>query len=91
MLTLTRKVGQKILVGDDIEIVIREIRGRQVRIGIVAPPGVPVFREEVAPVAGAADETDSTAAAETGSTGAASAGPSESSSSPDTDTDTDTD
>ena len=47
MLTLTRKVGQKILIGDDIEIVVREIRGRQVRLGIVAPAGVTVFREEI--------------------------------------------
>lgn len=49
MLTLTRKVGQRILIGKDIEIVVREVRGRQVRIGIIAPPGVDVFREEVAP------------------------------------------
>ena len=49
MLTLTRKVGQKILIGDDIEIIVREIRGRQVRLGIVAPPGMGVFREEIVP------------------------------------------
>ena len=47
MLTLTRKVGQKILIGDDIEIVVREVRGRQVRLGIVAPAGMPVYREEL--------------------------------------------
>ncbi len=47
MLTLTRKAGQKILIGDDIEIVVREVRGRQVRIGISAPAGMPVFREEL--------------------------------------------
>ena len=47
MLTLTRKVGQKILIGDDIEIVVREVRGRQVRLGIVAPPGMAVFRDEL--------------------------------------------
>jgi carbon storage regulator len=47
MLTLTRKAGEKIRIGDDIEIVIREIRGRQVRIGIVAPSGLAVLREEL--------------------------------------------
>jgi carbon storage regulator len=47
MLTLTRKAGQKIRIGDDIEIVVREIRGRQVRIGISAPNGLPVYREEL--------------------------------------------
>lgn len=47
MLTLTRKVGQKILIGTEIEIVVREVRGRQVRLGIVAPNGTPVYREEL--------------------------------------------
>jgi carbon storage regulator len=47
MLTLTRKAGQKIRIGDDIEIVVREIRGRQVRLGITAPNGLPVYREEL--------------------------------------------
>ncbi|MCH9684770.1 MAG: carbon storage regulator [Deltaproteobacteria bacterium] len=47
MLTLTRKIGQKILIGQGIEIVVREIRGRQVRLGITAPDGLPVFREEL--------------------------------------------
>jgi carbon storage regulator len=47
MLTLTRKAGQKIRIGDDIEIVVREIRGRQVRLGISAPDGLTVYREEL--------------------------------------------
>ena len=47
MLTLTRKAGQKIRIGDDIEIVVREIRGRQVRLGISAPDGLNVYREEL--------------------------------------------
>ena len=47
MLTLTRKAGQKIRIGDDIEIVVREIRGRQVRLGISAPNGMTVYREEL--------------------------------------------
>ena len=47
LLTLTRKAGQKIRIGDDIEIVVREIRGRQVRLGISAPDGLNVYREEL--------------------------------------------
>jgi len=47
VLTLTRKVGQKILIGNGIEIVVREVRGRQVRLGITAPEGLPVYREEL--------------------------------------------
>ncbi|MEM1347082.1 MAG: carbon storage regulator CsrA [Myxococcota bacterium] len=47
MLTLTRKVGESIRIGDDIEIVVKEIRRNQVRIGIVAPRDVPIYREEV--------------------------------------------
>ncbi len=47
MLTLTRKVGESIRIGDDIEIVVKEIRRNQVRIGIVAPRSVPIYREEV--------------------------------------------
>lgn len=47
MLILTRKVGQKLRIGDDTEITILDVKGRQVRIGIVAPKGVPILREEV--------------------------------------------
>ncbi len=47
MLTLTRKVGESIRIGNDIEIVVKEIRRNQVRIGIVAPRDVPIYREEV--------------------------------------------
>ena len=47
MLTLTRKAGQKIRIGDHVEIVVREVRGRQVRLGITAPEGMPVYREEL--------------------------------------------
>lgn len=47
MLTLTRKVGESIKIGNDIEIVVKEIRRNQVRIGIIAPREVPIYREEV--------------------------------------------
>ena len=47
MLTLTRKVGESIMIGDNIEIIVKEIRRNQVRIGIVAPREVPIYREEI--------------------------------------------
>ncbi|MCL2758935.1 MAG: carbon storage regulator CsrA [Treponema sp.] len=47
MLILSRKVDEKIVIGDDITISIIEIRGDQVRIGIDAPKKVKVFRQEV--------------------------------------------
>lgn len=47
MLTLTRKVGESIMIGDDIEIVVKEIRRNQVRIGINAPREIPIYREEL--------------------------------------------
>jgi len=47
MLTLTRKVGESIRIGDDIQIVVKEIRRNHVRIGILAPREVKIYREEV--------------------------------------------
>lgn len=47
MLSLARRPGQKIRIGEDVVLVIREIRGRQVKIGIEAPPHVRVLREEI--------------------------------------------
>lgn len=47
MLVLTRKVDQSIIIGDDIRIVIVDVRGDQVKIGIDAPRSVSVHREEV--------------------------------------------
>ncbi|MBN2725188.1 MAG: carbon storage regulator [Deltaproteobacteria bacterium] len=47
MLTLTRRPGQEIRIGDGIRILVKEIRGKQVRLGIEAPPGVPIYREEI--------------------------------------------
>ncbi len=47
MLVLSRKKGQSIVVGNDIIITVKEIRGRNVRLSIQTPPSVPVFREEI--------------------------------------------
>ena len=47
MLILSRKLNEKVVIGEDITISIIEIRGDQVRIGIDAPKIVKVFRQEV--------------------------------------------
>jgi carbon storage regulator len=47
MLVLTRKMGESILIGDDIEITITSIDQNKVRVGIKSPPHVPIYREEV--------------------------------------------
>jgi carbon storage regulator CsrA len=47
MLSLARRPGQKIRIGENIILVIREVRGRQVKIGIEAPAHVRVLREEI--------------------------------------------
>lgn len=47
MLVLTRKPDQSIMVGDEIEITVLEVRGEQVRLGIRAPRNVAVHRKEV--------------------------------------------
>ncbi|MGQ9487992.1 MAG: carbon storage regulator CsrA [Armatimonadota bacterium] len=47
MLVLTRKVNQSIVIGDEIEVVVLEVRGEQVRIGVRAPKSLSVHRKEV--------------------------------------------
>lgn len=47
MLMLTRKTGERICIGDGIVIIVREVRGGHVKIGVEAPPDVPVFRGEL--------------------------------------------
>lgn len=47
MLALSRKANESIIIGNDIEITILEVKGEQVKIGINAPKSVPVYREEV--------------------------------------------
>ena len=49
MLVLTRKVQQKVQIGDNITITILEVKGRAIRIGIEAPKSVKVLRSELAP------------------------------------------
>ncbi|MDH2925783.1 carbon storage regulator CsrA [Lonepinella koalarum] len=47
MLVLTRKLGESLLIGDDIEITVLNVRGNQVKIGVKAPKNVSVHREEI--------------------------------------------
>jgi len=47
LLVLTRKVGEGITIGDDIRVVVMQIKGKQIRLGIKAPQGTAVHREEV--------------------------------------------
>jgi len=47
MLILSRKINEKIMIGEDIVLSIIEIRGDQVKIGVEAPKSVKVFRQEV--------------------------------------------
>ncbi|AFT66901.1 MAG: carbon storage regulator [Cycloclasticus pugetii] len=47
MLILTRKVGESLVIGDDVSIIVLGVKGNQVRIGVDAPKSVTVHREEI--------------------------------------------
>ncbi|MCR4717802.1 MAG: carbon storage regulator CsrA [Lachnospiraceae bacterium] len=47
MLALSRKSGESIIVGNNVEITILEVKGDQVKVGINAPKSVPVYRKEL--------------------------------------------
>jgi carbon storage regulator len=47
MLALSRKINESIIIGNDIEITILEIKGDQIKIGINAPKSVPIYRKEL--------------------------------------------
>ena len=47
MLVLSRKLGEKIIIGDDITLQVVAISGNKIRLGIVAPPHVEILREEL--------------------------------------------
>jgi carbon storage regulator len=69
MLVLTRRVGESILIGEDVEITLVRVDGEQVRIGVSAPRDILVQRKELAEqvrlenlkAAAAAQQTDATA------------------------------
>ena len=47
MLILTRRIGENLMVGDDVTITVLGVKGNQVRIGVNAPKDVAVHREEI--------------------------------------------
>lgn len=47
MLALSRKVNESLIIGNDIEITILEIKGDQVKVGISAPKSIPIYRKEI--------------------------------------------
>lgn len=47
MLILSRKIGETLMIGDDVTVTVLGVKGNQVRIGIDAPRSVPVHREEI--------------------------------------------
>ncbi len=57
MLVLSRKVGQKIVIDDRVTLIITRISGTRVSVGILAPPGVKIRRDELEPLSEPAQAT----------------------------------
>lgn len=47
MLILTRRVGETLMIGDDVTVTVLGVKGNQIRLGVNAPKEVPVHREEI--------------------------------------------
>jgi carbon storage regulator len=47
MLILTRRAGERVVIGDDVLVTVMEVSGQTVRLGITAPQGLPIYREEI--------------------------------------------
>lgn len=47
MLILTRRPGERVVIGDEVTVTVMEITGQTARLGIDAPKGLPVYREEI--------------------------------------------
>lgn len=47
MLALSRKINESIMIGNDIELTVLDVKGDQVKLGIRAPKAVPIYRKEI--------------------------------------------
>ncbi len=47
MLVITRRIGETLMIGDEVEVTVLGVKGNRVRIGVNAPKEVPVHREEI--------------------------------------------
>ncbi len=47
MLALARKINESIIVNDNVEITVLEVKGDQVKLGIAAPKSIPIYRKEI--------------------------------------------
>jgi carbon storage regulator len=63
VLIITRRAGQKVMLGDDITVHVMEIVGNSVRLGVEAPKSLPVYREEI--WAAVKEENQASASADT--------------------------
>jgi carbon storage regulator len=57
MLVLSRKLGEEVLIGHHVRLVIRRIAGNRVTIGVVAPKDVPIVRGELRPRVAPSEDT----------------------------------
>ena len=59
MLILTRKIGESLIIGDDVEITVLSVRGTQVKLGVNAPKEIAVHRQEIYERIKAAEDSNS--------------------------------